>query len=134
MNVQGVTAAGPASTQKSSAGGSASINYDAFLYLLVTSMKNQDPTQPNDPAQTLSQLASFSNVEQTIKLNDKLDRLLSLSGTGGAVALIGKKISNGDGSVTGTAASVEITASGISVILDNGKRLSMEEGVRVSAS
>ena len=56
----------------------AGVDYNSFLKLLVASMQKQDPTQPNDPAQTMSQLASFSNVEQSIKLNDKLDKLLAI--------------------------------------------------------
>ena len=47
----------------------ASVDYNAFLQLLIAQMKNQDPTKPMDSAQLMSQLASFSNVEQGIKIN-----------------------------------------------------------------
>ena len=61
----------PITTQSDAA--AASIDYNAFLRLLIAQMKNQDPTKPMDLAQFMAQLASFSNVEQGIKMNQKLD-------------------------------------------------------------
>lgn len=37
---------------------------DAFLTLLVTQLKNQDPTNPVDNSQMIAQLATFSQLEQ----------------------------------------------------------------------
>ena len=45
------------------------LDYNAFLTLLITQMKNQDPLNPQDPDQYVSQLASFSGVEQGVKTN-----------------------------------------------------------------
>ncbi len=112
---------------------SATINYDAFLKLLVATMQKQDPTQPNDPAETMSQLASFSNVEQSIKLNDKLDRLLTGNNLTQGAALVGRKVSSLDGSVSGLVTRVDVTGGGISVLLDNGKRLSADSGLRIES-
>jgi flagellar basal-body rod modification protein FlgD len=110
----------------------ASLNYDSFLKLLVATMRNQDPTKPNDPAETLSQLAAFSTVEQNIKLNTKLDSLLAVSGVGQAAGLIGKTVESLDGSVTGIAKSVETSAEGVTVFLVGGERLLLSSGLRVS--
>lgn len=115
-----------------SAGAKADLNYDSFLKLLIASMKNQDPTKPNDPAETMSQLASFSNVEQSIKLNEKLESLLSVSSAGEAAALIGKTAESLDGKVSGVVKSVELSGGGLVVILDNGKRLAVNAGFRIS--
>jgi flagellar basal-body rod modification protein FlgD len=52
-------------------------DYDKFLLLLTTQMKNQDPTQPMDATQQIAQLAQFSSVEQQVKMNQKFDTLLS---------------------------------------------------------
>jgi flagellar basal-body rod modification protein FlgD len=49
---------------------------DVFLRLLVAQMRNQDPLQPTDPAQYMSQLAMFSNVERSVEMRDEL-RLLN---------------------------------------------------------
>ena len=41
-----------------------SLGYNDFLTLLMAEMKNQDPTQPMDPSQMVSQLATVSEVGQ----------------------------------------------------------------------
>lgn len=123
----------PASTRESAADAAkSSIDYNSFLKLLIATVQNQDPTQPNDPAETLSQLASFSTVEQSIKLNEKLESLLSISSAGQAAALIGKTVSSLDGSTMGIARSVEMNSEGLVVILENGTRMSVSDGLRIS--
>jgi flagellar basal-body rod modification protein FlgD len=46
-----------------------------FLTLLVTQMKNQDPTQPTDPTQYVQQLVGVSSLEQLIDVNKQLTSL-----------------------------------------------------------
>lgn len=128
FSVAGLAGSG---TARAEAGAKADVDYTSFLKLLIASMKNQDPTKPNDPSETLSQLASFSNVEQGIKLNEKLDRLLSASGAGEMAALMGKKVSSLDGAVTGLVESVELGRYGVVLILEDGGRLRIEDGFRI---
>lgn len=54
-------------------------NFDQFLLLLTTQLKNQDPLSPMDSAQFTNQLVSFSQVEQQIKTNDNLSKLVNLT-------------------------------------------------------
>ena len=75
MDIPAVNGGAPASS--SSAADKAKLNYDSFLRLLVAEMKNQDPTEPKDTSQYLSQLASFSAVEQGVNTNKKLDSLMT---------------------------------------------------------
>ena len=124
--------ASPAPTNSSAS--KASLDYDAFLKLFMAQMKNQDPLNPNDPSQNLAQLASFSNVEQSLKLNEKLDTLISSSNATLASSLIGKRLSSADGSVTGIAASVETIDGKSSAVLDNGKRISLSDGYRLTSA
>lgn len=56
-------------------GGSDSLGKDAFLKLLVEQIKNQDPLEPKDNSEFVAQLAQFSSLEQTMGINDRLDRL-----------------------------------------------------------
>ena len=51
-------------TEKKSTGGS-SLDKDAFLQLLVAQMKYQDPLEPTDNTESVSQLATFSQLEET---------------------------------------------------------------------
>src|SRR5919205_3255662 len=92
------------STVMNSAASAASVDYEAFLKLLVTQMKNQDPTQPMDSTEYLAQLANFSQVEQSIMTNAKLDELLTASAIEQANQLIGRTLTltTAEGEVSGT--------------------------------
>jgi flagellar basal-body rod modification protein FlgD len=50
-------------------------NENTFLQLLVAQIQNQDPTQPIDSSTFLSQLASFSQLEQLIGIRQDADKL-----------------------------------------------------------
>jgi len=52
-------------------------NFDTFLQLLTTQLKNQDPTAPMDSTQFTQQLVMFSQVEQQINTNTNLQNLIS---------------------------------------------------------
>ncbi len=49
-----------------------SLDKDAFLKLMLTQMKNQDPLNPMDSHQMASELAQFSSLEQLQNINDNL--------------------------------------------------------------
>ena len=53
-------------------------NFDTFLTLLTTQLKNQNPLEPLDTNQFTSQLVQFAQVEQQLKSNDQLATLVSL--------------------------------------------------------
>ena len=48
---------------------------DTFLKLLVAQLKNQDPMNPADGTQFISQLAGFSQLEQTIAIRQGIEGL-----------------------------------------------------------
>src|SRR5690349_12304908 len=70
----GATAAGATTSDQMA---KLSSNYTTFLKLLTSQMKYQDPMQPMDSSQFTSQLVQYSQVEQQISTNDKLDKLVS---------------------------------------------------------
>lgn len=63
--------------------------FDDFLRLLTTQLKNQDPISPMDANEFTNQLVSFSQVEQQIATNEKLDELIGANGNGGFGAALG---------------------------------------------
>lgn len=69
-------------------------NFDTFLTLLTTQLKNQDPTSPMDSTQFTQQLVQMTGVEQQLLTNDLLEKLVSNTGSGisTAVSLIGKEV------------------------------------------
>ena len=74
------TSTASSSSTSNSTGVNGTLNYNEFLNLLVAQLKNQDPTNPADPTTFVSQLASFSSVEQQVNANSKLDSLLTSDG------------------------------------------------------
>lgn len=79
---------GGSSYQKSSqdAGNSAlsslSHNYKAFLTLLITQLKHQDPSSPMSNNSFTQELVQFASVEQQVESNSKLSSLISLNESG----------------------------------------------------
>lgn len=60
-----------------------SSDFETFLKMLTTQMKNQDPLNPIESADYAVQLATFSGVEQQVRTNDLLEKLgASLGATG----------------------------------------------------
>ena len=53
-------------------------NFNTFLQLLTTQLKNQNPLDPLDTNQFTQQLVQFAQVEQQMKSNDQLASLVSL--------------------------------------------------------
>jgi flagellar basal-body rod modification protein FlgD len=56
-------------------------NFQTFLTLLTTQLKNQNPLDPLDTNQFTAQLVQFAQVEQQLKQNDQLATLVSLQKT-----------------------------------------------------
>jgi flagellar basal-body rod modification protein FlgD len=52
-------------------------NFDTFLTLLTTQLKDQDPTSPMDSSTFTQQLVEYSQVEQQINSNTNLQTLIS---------------------------------------------------------
>jgi len=62
VNATSPVASPAASASTTSSAATQSLSYNDFLTLLMAEMKNQDPTQPMDPSQMVSQLATVSEV------------------------------------------------------------------------
>jgi len=111
---------------------SATIDYDRYLQLLIAQLKNQDPTNPTDSTQFVSQLASFSSVEQQVNTNAKLDSLLTASALSEASAAIGRTLTSPDGSVSGQVKSVNIVSGSAQATLTDGRTIALGSGVTIS--
>jgi flagellar basal-body rod modification protein FlgD len=53
-------------------------NFTAFLQLLTTQLRNQNPLEPLDTNQFTQQLVQFAQVEQQLRSNDQLETLVAL--------------------------------------------------------
>ena len=71
------------------------ISKEAFLNILMTQLKYQDPLNPTDTNQFLSQLAQISQVEQLTNISSTLDSIASSNSASSInqwLSVIGKKI------------------------------------------
>ncbi|GAA0274107.1 hypothetical protein LNAOJCKE_4500 [Methylorubrum aminovorans] len=108
------------------------MNADTFLKLLMAQLQNQDPTKPMDSTEYVGQLASFSQVEQATKTNQKLDSLLTSSFLNQADAIIGRTLTSADGLTTGTVQSVRVTGDGLMAKLTDGREMLLASGISIS--
>lgn len=128
QNTAAATATGTtaASQTGSAALNSLSANFGDFLQLLMTQLRNQDPSSPLDTNQFTSELVQFSQVEQQINTNSSLTQLIQLTQAGEVMqgsSMAGKRVTlastqvplqNGKGTVQFTAPAVEPVAITIS--------------------
>ena len=119
-------------TESSSDSKDATLNYESFLKLLVAQLKNQDPTEPMDATAQMAQLATFSQVEQTIKTNSNLESLLLRTSLLEADSVIGRTVTSEDGKGTGVVKEVTLYTDGIVATLDSGEKLVIGPGVKVT--
>ena len=121
----------PASSASTAAAAAATnaLSYNDFISLLISELKNQDPTQPMDPTQMVSQLATVSQVGQSVQTNATLASLLTATSLSQAEQLIGQTITSSDGTSTGQVASVNVTGSRSTATLGNGVQVQLGDGV-----
>lgn len=122
---------GTSGTQTSSSSqSSTTLDYNDFLQLMVAQLQNQDPLNPTDTNEFMSQIAEFSSVEQSINANSKLDQLLVNSNISQASTMIGLVITGTDGT-QGVIQSVRIDSSGSTAILTDGTKVPITAGVSI---
>ena len=121
----------PAATQSDQVS-KTQVDYQSFLKLLVAQMKNQDPTNPMDSTQYMAQLAAFSQVEQSVQMNTKLDQMLQSSTLEQAASIIGRTVTSADGVTTGKVEEVRLVSNGIVAVLEGGAEVTVGPGVKIS--
>lgn len=72
---------------KTNALGTSNLDKDSFLQLLVCQMQNQDPLNPSTDTQFVSQLATFSQLEQLQNLSSSAEKSQAFSLVGKQVVL-----------------------------------------------
>jgi flagellar basal-body rod modification protein FlgD len=97
-----------------------------FLKLLVAQLTHQDPTEPMKDTEFVSQLATYSGLEQQMTMNQNLEKLITINAAttaASAVGLIGTYVgyTGDDGSLkSGLVAFIDIVNGDVNLYLDDG--------------
>ncbi|MDR6266722.1 flagellar hook assembly protein FlgD [Roseobacter sp. N2S] len=70
-------------------------DYETFLQLMVAQIQNQDPLEPMDSTEFISQIATLTQVEQSVNTNSQLEQLrstLALTASMSEATLIGRTV------------------------------------------
>lgn len=123
-----------ASASSNSAG---SLGESDFLELMMDQLKNQDPLNPADPTQYMSELASFSSLEQQMQISESSTESAADESANAALNLVGKSVSYTDSSgatATGTVSSVDFTSSGPTLTIGSTSGISLSSITSATAS
>src|SRR6195952_1382039 len=102
----------PVSSPRASAQSAFGLDFQSLLKIILTQLTYQDPLKPLDNYQFVSQLAQFSQLQQTQSLNDQITGLLSSQAATQATSLLGKTVdvsSNTGSLVSGTVSAVSFS-------------------------
>ena len=91
--IAGVTGPEIASAQSVRTAGINDLDKNAFLKLLITELRNQDPLSPTDDKEFIAQLAQFSSLEQMQQVNKAMEAFVSNQVAFQAAGLLGRTVS-----------------------------------------
>src|SRR5215469_3030976 len=110
--------ANSSSSQSGNTAVQSTISANDFLSLLVTEMKNQDPTAQTDPNEYVNQLVQVNSLEQLIEINENLTNALG-GGSANAQAAPARASASRQNSVQGISSPSRVPAKPISAIAGN---------------
>ncbi|MEQ1540696.1 MAG: flagellar hook capping FlgD N-terminal domain-containing protein [Novosphingobium sp.] len=107
---QAATAAAANQSNATAAANAFGLNFESLLKIILTQLTYQDPLKPMDNFQFVSQLAQFTQIQQSQTQTDKLQALVAAQATFQSTSLIGKvvdvPINNSGGVISGTVTAV----------------------------
>lgn len=113
------------------------LQFDSLLKIILTQLTYQDPLKPLDNAEFVSQLAQFSQLQQTQSMNDQLTSLLAAQSATQATGLLGHTvdITTPSGTLSGSVTAVAFASGKPSVTIKvaNGQTIANLPIANVSA-
>jgi flagellar basal-body rod modification protein FlgD len=118
----------PTSSTNATAQSAFGLEFQSLLKIILTQLTYQDPLKPLDNSEFVSQLAQFSQLQQTQSLNDQVTSLLAAQSATQATSLLGKTIdvSAGASTISGTVKTVSFTSGKptVTILTDTGQTVS----------
>lgn len=124
---------GTLNPQNTNATSNNNINQDEFIRLFLTQLRFQDPLEPVDNREFLSQLAQFTALEQSRQTSQNTTDLLSMNSSAQAISLLNRRVSvAGLGTpFVGTVTAVSFTQDGPQLTVTSATS-QVQTGIRLS--
>ena len=126
-----------AALRTSTPNGFSSLSSADFMRIIFTELSNQDPFQPSDSAALLDQMNSIRSIESDLQLMDRLESLIFENKLASASNLIGRVVQGLTASndmASGTVTSVLRQDDSVSLELDDGSRVPIDNVVTIQES
>lgn len=97
-----------------------------FLNMMITQLQNQDPLNPTDSSQILSQMSEIGQLQSSNSLQTTLQNFGLQTSLGSASALMGKSVQGIDSNnktQSGTVTSIQVVSGNVTLNLNNGATL-----------
>ena len=105
--------------------------------MMVTQLQNQDPLQPTDSSQLLSQMSQIGQLQASTQLQQTLSTIMLQSQLTSAGSLIGKSVQGMDAQgnvLKGTVNSVSVQSDGVYLKLDTNQTLSLSRVTQINGA
>lgn len=102
------------------------LNATDFVNMMITQLQHQDPMNPSNTDQLMSQMSAIGQMQTSSQLQSTLQGLAAQTQIGAASSLIGKQVSGIDSNnntVAGIVTSVKVAGTNVSLELDGGNAL-----------
>ena len=122
------TPSSSSSGSSSTANAASSLTPSDFIQFMVTELQNQDPLDPTDANQMLSQMSEIGQLQSSDSLQTSLTGMVQQNQVAAASSMIGKLVQGTDANSntqTGIVAAVQVNSSGVNLTLNNGEIVPM---------
>ena len=129
--VGGGTYSGPAKAVSATSG---TLDKQAFLELLVTQLRNQDPSSPMDSNALMAQTTQMASMESLTEISTTSRESFALQMRAAAATLVGQNVSYSDGTTTITGAVTGVSYAGsVPTVTVGGKEVPLDSISTITA-
>jgi flagellar basal-body rod modification protein FlgD len=117
-----------ANNSSSTTNSSTSLTPNDFINFMVTELQNQDPLDPTDPNQMLTQMSEIGQLQSSTTLQTDLTGMVQQNQVSAASSMIGKLVQGTDANAnqqTGIVSAVQVSSTGVNLTLSTGATVPM---------
>jgi flagellar basal-body rod modification protein FlgD len=111
------------------------LNTTDFVNMMITQLRNQDPLNPTNTDELMSEMSQIGQLQSTSQLQTTLQGLAAQTQIGAASSLMGKLVAGLDSAsnpVGGLVTAVQVTSTGVNLQLQDGSQLALNNVSTIS--